>query len=512
MRVCPSYRHALGGDLGRGRAEAVAVAEEEDVGVGALGALVGLDPLAPAGGAPDGLEEAEGAAADVGAVVVAHDLLDGLGGLVGVVEGDGGDVVVQHVGLDDAVHEVAPDEAELAVDGGGGAAGERPGEEKKEGGSERLTEPVVHPQVGDEVPDGQVRPAVGLAEEAEDGGGDEQAEVGQQDEGLVLALVERAAGREVVDAAVAVLLAGALALDLLAVVVVAGGVHDQVHGPAGELLAEEHGDGVEGGLLEQLVHLVEDVVHAGGVLLAGAGQEDHVALHVAGGLVVLAVADLPAEVGDEQGGVEDPADGVVEGLAGGEGLVAALVGEHPEAGTDQALQDGVQGPAEGAEGERGHVGGGAEGVEEVEGGGQAEDVAEHVAHASQAGPLEAVFGDGIADVLDGVLGHAELVAVGVVEDALGVLREVVDGAERGQGGGGGGGGGGVERGAGIGARGGGGDGFDGDVTSERHARGQGGGGAHRVAIEPRRGLGEGREWSFGKVVSLARTIGGGWVD
>ena len=106
---------------------AVAVAVEEDVGVVALGAVVSLDPLAPAGSLVDGAEEAEAAALDVGAVVLAHDGLDGLGGLVGVVEGDGGDVVVQDVGLDDAVEYLAADEAEFAVDGGSGAASEVPG-------------------------------------------------------------------------------------------------------------------------------------------------------------------------------------------------------------------------------------------------------------------------------------------------------------------------------------------------------------------------------------------------
>lgn len=53
--------------------------------------------------------------------MAAHDGLNGLGGLVGVVEGDGADVVVKDVGLDDAVEEVAADEAELAVDGGSAA-------------------------------------------------------------------------------------------------------------------------------------------------------------------------------------------------------------------------------------------------------------------------------------------------------------------------------------------------------------------------------------------------------
>lgn len=114
------------GRPGRGEAEAVAVAIEQNVLGVALGALEGLDPLAPAGRGPHGLEEAEGPAGGVGAVVAAHDGLDGVAGLFGVVEGDGADVVVQDVGLNNVVEEVAADETEVAVDGGGGAAGEGP--------------------------------------------------------------------------------------------------------------------------------------------------------------------------------------------------------------------------------------------------------------------------------------------------------------------------------------------------------------------------------------------------
>jgi hypothetical protein len=58
--------------------------------------------------------------------VVAHNALDGLAGLVGVVEGDVADIVVQHVGLDDTVEDVAADEAEVTVDGSGGTTGEVP--------------------------------------------------------------------------------------------------------------------------------------------------------------------------------------------------------------------------------------------------------------------------------------------------------------------------------------------------------------------------------------------------
>ena len=37
----------------------------------------------------------------------------------------------------------------------------------------------------------------------------------------------------------------------------------------------------------------------------------------------------------------DPAGGVIENLGGREGLVAALVGENPETGAEETLDDGV---------------------------------------------------------------------------------------------------------------------------------------------------------------------------
>lgn len=58
--------------------------------------------------------------------MLAHYWLDGLGGLIGVVEWDRRNVVVEDVRLDDAVQEVAADEAELAVDGSGSATGKVP--------------------------------------------------------------------------------------------------------------------------------------------------------------------------------------------------------------------------------------------------------------------------------------------------------------------------------------------------------------------------------------------------
>lgn len=59
--------------------------------------------------------------------MLTHDTLDGLGGLVSVVEGDGGDVVVEDVSLNDTVKKLATNETEFAVDSCSGTSGESPG-------------------------------------------------------------------------------------------------------------------------------------------------------------------------------------------------------------------------------------------------------------------------------------------------------------------------------------------------------------------------------------------------
>lgn len=158
---------------------------------------------------------------------------------------------------------------------------------------------MVHPQVWEDVPDQKILEAIGAAHKSENGHGDGKTQVRQQDEMLVFLLVQWTAGQEVVDATIAVLLSHTLTLRLLLVVVVTRHILEQVQRPSCKLLAQEHGCGVDGGLFEQLMHLVEAGAHSGGVLLSGAWQEDHITLHVSSRLVVLAMTDLPAEVGDQ---------------------------------------------------------------------------------------------------------------------------------------------------------------------------------------------------------------------
>lgn len=173
---------------------------------------------------------------------------------------------------------------------------------------------------------------------------------------------------------------------------------------------QERGDGR---LLGQLVELVHKLRDAGGVHLAGFRHKDHVLLHVARGLVVLAVRDLPGEVGDQEGGVADPPDGVVDDFRGRESLVSALVSQDPQPGAEETLDYGVHRPERRTSWCRGDIGGRNEGVEEVEGRSEAGEVAGDVVETEGRVALEALLGDGPDDVAHGVVWELELIAVGV---------------------------------------------------------------------------------------------------
>ena len=124
--IYPISSCLFGRDLGRRNTDAVGVAVEQDALALTGGTLGGLNPLASAGTCPESLQEASPSGLGLGTVVVAHDALDGLAGLIGVVEGDVADIVMQNVGLNDTVEDVAADKAEVTVDGSGGTTGKVP--------------------------------------------------------------------------------------------------------------------------------------------------------------------------------------------------------------------------------------------------------------------------------------------------------------------------------------------------------------------------------------------------
>lgn len=116
----------LAGHLGRGDADAVGVAVEQHTLVFPLGAHAGFNPLARASTSPESLEESSPPSVGLGAVVSAHHLLDGFAGFVGVVKGDGADIVVEDVGFDNSVEDVTADESKVTVNGGSGSTSKVP--------------------------------------------------------------------------------------------------------------------------------------------------------------------------------------------------------------------------------------------------------------------------------------------------------------------------------------------------------------------------------------------------
>lgn len=273
---------------------------------------------------------------------------------------------------------------------------------------------MVNPEVWGEVPDEHVEPSEFASKGVQDGSDDQQAEIAEQDQLGVLGLVQWAVGVEMIDAAeetVTLALSASLALTFMEVM--AGNIGEKVHGPSKELLENHVDDGMDGSLLGEFIELVDQAANARSICLSGLGDKDHVTLHVSGSLVVLSVGDLPGEVWHEQRGVQDPANGVIEDLGGRERLMAALVSQHPDTGSEQTLDESVQRPEDEANWSRGDSLGSDIVVEDVEGGSKTGNVSQDILHAAEAITLVAVGWNGITDLLDGEVWQLELVAISV---------------------------------------------------------------------------------------------------
>lgn len=118
-----------------------------------------------------------------------------------------------------------------------------------------------------------------------------------------------------IDAACeAIALAFASALRLTFMVVVASNIHANVPEPADKLLSDHRSRRGNGSLFHQFGKLMRIVANLRGILLSRLGYEDHISLQVTSGLVMLAMGDFPREIRNEQGGVADPTDRVIESL------------------------------------------------------------------------------------------------------------------------------------------------------------------------------------------------------
>jgi len=187
----------------------------------------------------------------------------------------------------------------------------------------------VGDEEGEEVEAEDEVPAIEMAEVVEEGPPGEEAEVGEEDLAILLGGEDRGGGKEV---------AGKGGSGVPA------GVHEEVEGPAKEQHKHKLDEGEEGVVGEVLVE-----GGGGGSLALALGHKDLIPLQVVGEVVVGGMGVLPGEVGHTKAGVQHKPYCVVNGVAGGEGAMAALVGDHPHSGHHYSLHPGVGEPGEGPE-------------------------------------------------------------------------------------------------------------------------------------------------------------------
>lgn len=256
------------------------------------------------------------------------------------------------------------------------------------------TEPVVDPEVRDGVEEedgGDVKDLSGLVQGSE---GDGEAKVGNGNEDGLVGTENGTGGVEVADVEET---AEGTNLTLLAALA-SGGVEEEVHLPSEELVADEVDKLEDRGVLEKLVKVdAAEQGLLGGLGLSG-GNESHVLLHVAGEAVVTVVRELPGEVGNEEEGVEHPADAVVQLGVLGKGAVAALVTQDPDTGADESLKEAIDHP--GGTADDGVLDPGDVGESSPDEGRDHGIVAEYIVEGRPQGGLKAVSRNGVSDGLD----------------------------------------------------------------------------------------------------------------
>mmetsp|Transcript_30214 Transcript_30214/g.87799 ORF Transcript_30214/g.87799 Transcript_30214/m.87799 type:complete len:207 (-) Transcript_30214:224-844(-) len=173
----------------------------------------------------------------------------------------------------------------------------------------------------------------------------------------------------------------------------------EVHGVAHEEIQHDLDDGKRI-LSNQVSHLgeLEGAVWRVDLLLE-LGCVGVAACHVVGELVVLGVCVLPAPVGHQQQGVDDEPHRVVDGRRLAVRPVAALVAHHPRPGRYRALDDGIGGPCDDLQHDTGAAQPWDNEGGDVGSDGEQHQVAQEMQRRAQCGPLLAVWGDGVVDLL-----------------------------------------------------------------------------------------------------------------
>lgn len=100
--------------------------------------------------------------------------------------------------------------------------------------------------------------------------------------------------------------------------------------------------------------------------------------------------------------------------------MTALVGQYPDTGAGETLDEGIQPPQGNTSRCIRNILRSQVGVEEVEDGCQLNDVAEDIVQTLDGRPLETMFRDSVVDVLNSIVGNLEFVSVRVNQLSVGV--------------------------------------------------------------------------------------------
>lgn len=348
-------------------------------------------------------------------VVRAHNLPDCLGGLSSIVERNSRHKVVKNVSLNNVVEDVTANESKVSVNGSTGTLGKGPfvGIVVRESGISVLKEgdvnqPVVNPQVRENVHEGHGGETPFLGSKVQTGQGSNDTNVRDDNVDKVLLVVQRRSRHKVIGhpfGSVRVLLSG--------------NVGEQIHDPSKQLLEHNVVQGHNGSVLQVVGNLGARLDSSAlKELISGLWYKHHVSGHVSSGLVVLGVTKTPRVIRDQQGGVKDPSYRVIDSIGFRKGTVSTLVGQDPASSSKQTLYESVQEPGNHSSGHPGNeVDVRSSKVSEQT---NEEDIPSHVAQRSHRGSLVAVSGNGIQNVLDRVRRHNEFISKRV-QGLLGLL-------------------------------------------------------------------------------------------